>query len=312
MSVHQLAHAHAPILHLHPRESYLPMSVDEFCRGAVLTRIDAFSHDRTGTWDVARCAWCADADHAQRVAPGVPLEVLAQFGADRGYVRRPHQRPYLDGLELVALEHTSRRPTPATSHTPAPCWFDIIRDDAHEVHIAYWFFYGYSEFISVGFIQFAHQGDWEHVVARFVRDGTGTPSLHGMWYFAHGEAFYRVVHTQELLVDDGRPHVFVARNRHGCYWEPGAFYAGTIIVEARERRADTTADSDADAADVQLFNDECVASAAPWDTRAELLSLAECVWREFAGAWGRVGRFKRTTGPLGPWYKRAVLAPGAE
>jgi hypothetical protein len=55
-------------------------------------------------------------------------------------------------------------------------------------------------------------------------------------------------------------------------------------------------------------------AALPWDrvrkaesthpTKGEIRLLEDCGWHRYDGAWGEVGQFAHSTGPLGPWFKR--------
>ena len=133
--------------------------------------------------------------------------------------------------------------------------------------IQYWWFFGYND----GVASQNHQGDWEHSTA-VVKDG----SLIGTYLSAHGTGTYYDRSELEPVQGD-QVVVYVAKGSHAAY---AAVRGGPFEP------------------------DETDAGGPRWDTSQFLLPLRDRPWKSFAGAWGEVGQFTGTTGPLGPWHKR--------
>lgn len=89
--------------------------------------------------------------------------------------------------------------------------------------LQYWFFYVYNDYLLAARLGL-HEGDWEMVSLR-LDERTQEPDL--AVYAQHAYAEARP--WDEVLKDDGRPLVYVARGSHSSYFEPGlhgtkAFY----------------------------------------------------------------------------------------
>ncbi len=160
--------------------------------------------------------------------------------------------------------------------------------------ISYWFFYGFSRFLS----RFAHQGDWEHVRIRIQDDHVGEA------LFAVHEHLYRV-ERRHLSFQGDALTAYSARSRHATWWKTGSFLPLPLFQDT------TPAEEVLSREDRALLEDETSNQGSVWDTRLNLAPLADQPWRRFAGAWGKAGKAAHGTGPLGPWQKR-FLDPDRE
>lgn len=116
---------------------------------------------------------------------------------------------------------------------------------------------------SDGFAELNHQGDWEGIAISF--DNALHPSF--VSYAAHGS--YPRVAWRDVSRRGNRVISFVEKATHANFAvAPSNWQLG------RE-----------------------------WDVLSTLEPLADQPWKDFAGAWGEVGSFAGTTGPLGPQYK---------
>jgi len=53
-----------------------------------------------------------------------------------------------------------------------------------------------------------------------------------------------------------------------------------------------------------IGTDETRDGGMEWVITQYVQELQDQPWKDYAGAWGEVGEFATTTGPLGPWYKK--------
>lgn len=141
----------------------------------------------------------------------------------------------------------------------------------------YWFFYGYND-VDTGMFQGSHQGDWERITLDIVNN-----RMEGVWLDQHGHSKYYTLDQLDVTESNGIQvlRIFSARGTHTTYEKVGQF-----------KREDP------------LLSHDHTDNGYQWEITKKVEQLADQPWILYAGAWGEVGMFDFTTGPLGPWYKR--------
>jgi hypothetical protein len=150
----------------------------------------------------------------------------------------------------------------------APLFVDTHYDaDRAVVHVLYWFFYElnwWKAFIT-------HEGDWEHVTLVFRVDDFKSGGRPFAIYLAQHNTGVALDFDKIVPAGETHPVIYVDTNGHPCH----------------------------------AHVDDPSRYPIRWRTwTASIEFIAECRWRDFAGAWGKVGASKHTTGPLGPFFKR--------
>ena len=97
---------------------------------------------------------------------------------------------------------------------------------------------------------------------------------------AHGKDVYYPASDLEIVADGSFQTlvVYCAKGTHALYPSVGNFHI--------------------------LGTDKTANGGSVWSLSELVLNLSEQPWKDYAGAWGRVGERSVTTGPLGPWYKK--------
>jgi hypothetical protein len=270
----------APLLRFHPKEKYFPMDPIEFIKTS------RFRHHRGAQRDQGfnvRLSKWIDGDKKSPEYYNPPITYLNAFTPwTRGENRRPLD-PGSGNHWNVFLEPDGK---PKGDHNPTgtiPVFYyqrnidtsrikKSIRDQydikvAKYLRVSYWWFQGFNDAPTK---LFDHQGDWEHVTAIVVKG-----KLSGV-YFAGHEGPPRWVEKSKLTIKNNRVVVYCARGTHASYPHAGKFNSGIDIT----------------------------GNGYEWDTGANLAALVSQPWRDYAGAWGKVGKAAWSTGPLGPWHKR--------
>lgn len=260
---------YAPVVYLHPSESYFPMDPVDFIQRS------RFRHHRSWSSDQGfhrySLQWYTTNSHAPEYY-GMPFYVLNSYTLhSNGQNRRPRDSNAGDSYN-VFLETDANEGGVAVPNGQVPVFYTYLRSGSWH-KIQYWWFFGYNQTPVPGI---AHQGDWEHVTV-WVYDG----AARSVYYSAHNGGTTRQIGGFSQI--GLRPVVFVALGTHAAYWTSGiqtypiglglSFFDGT----GYGRR---------------------------WDTHLNLKALATQPWKDYAGAWGEVGNLDTTTGPLGPWHKR--------
>jgi hypothetical protein len=148
--------------------------------------------------------------------------------------------------------------------TKVPAYFHYVPGR----FITYWFFYPYND----GVGGFNHEGDWERVTVRL----SGTTATH-IALFRHG--CNRQLTWAQISKQPGTNHpiVFAAEGSHGSYGTAADQYdtcvSGTV---------------------------DYTQAGFGWKTWNWLADVQRQPWYGFGGAWGEVGDYETTTGPLGP------------
>jgi hypothetical protein len=257
------------VVYLHPAEGYAPMDPVEFIRRS------RFRHHRTLNFDQGfhkyTLEWITTNSH-DFAYYNIPTYALNSYTLHpNGQNRRPRDSNSGDSYN-VYLETDGNERGVANPNGVVPVFYTYRRDGSWH-RIQYWWFFGFNETPVPGI---AHQGDWEHVTAN-VYNG----AVRSVFFSAHHGGTLR--QAGGFTTSGLRPVVWIALGTHAAYWTPGlqtypiglgfSFFDGT-------------------------------GTGLRWDTSLRLLPLAAQPWKDYAGAWGAVGNFETTTGPLGPWHKR--------
>lgn len=161
----------------------------------------------------------------------------------------------------------------------------LMSNNTRVTYVDFWLFFGYNE---VGAL--AHQGDWEHVMVEVVND-----KIRGAWLSQHSSfsfhpspAIYRSSSELDLSYSaNGKQKltVYCARGTHAIY----PTYGDHVHL---------------DIAGIPIGVDHTSNDGHKWIVTDFQRPLSTQPWKLFAGAWGEVGEFADSTGPLGAWYKR--------
>jgi hypothetical protein len=137
------------------------------------------------------------------------------------------------------------------------------------VALYYWFFYTYNWNVAL-----AHEGDWEHITLYFELsrfESSETPDF--IFYAAHKHGIVLKFDDARIEKEETHPIVFVSNWGHPSY----------PTMPDRLRQHYTVA----------------------WRTwHHEILPITSQPWALYDGAWGEVGSWGASTGPLGPYFKR--------
>ena len=262
----------APAVHLHPKDDYLPASVDWYLERTQLRYHRRYGRDAT-ILDSGRIGVAGLVSQARGKQPSggpEPSDYYLQIAPDGAeeMVRRGQ------GVTAECYVH-------ARSVADRPEVFDL----------QYWFFYPYNGTVDR---HTGHEGDWEHVTVRV--SNTSAPEIVAAYYSAHSPGQGRWVPAVQLPTNlSGRPIAFSARGSHAAYAEPGAH------MRTRWKPVDNAADGgpvwDTSKALVLV-----AINGSP---------LTGGEWLDFSGRWGKFGKWWwkwAGHGPRGPahqasWYR---------
>ncbi len=272
----QLVWRFAPVVRLHPSDSYRPSSADWYMartqmrfdhsgcsddqilnKGQVTTyNIDLQAHQNKNGW------------------PGCGHNSSVQYSD----MRTPNSRFFLQ-IPNDSAELTTRLGAPSTDWT---CYAHarFAPGSTTQYDIQYWFFYPYNGALAVG--QGGHEGDWEHITVRVQSDGT---TLSQVYFSAHNNEGQWYLPGQISYTTDGRPVAYSAINSHASYPSAGTWSRGVLP-------ADHTADG-----------------GPAWDCRRGVWNVGERglplnkgrYWLNYSGRWGEIGEI--FSGPWGPAYQ---------
>ncbi len=279
----QQIRAMAPILKLHPNETCWPMDPIEFIKQSRFRHHQGLGADQGYNKRVKQ--WI-DGDKDAPEYYDIPVDFINRYTVwknDENRRPRDCNRGSHWNVFLEPKGKPSGHPDP-TGNVPVfyyQCAVDTSKIPKKErdlfgikveqfQRISYWWFMGYNEAPAT----IDHQGDWEHVTMRFEND-----KIIGV-HFARHEEPVNFLPVDQLRTLGDKVIVFSAKGTHASYPTPG------------NRKL------------ILGFEDEVVDGGYAWDTSQNLASLLSQPWRDYAGAWGRVGETAATTGPLGPWHKR--------
>ena len=275
---------YAPLLRFTREETHFPIDPSTFVAKALLRRYgwsevvrDAVWHPRRSCWEAAPPGLPASAD-----ALGPDLNDacrLIQFearGTEAGFNRRPCDAKNLwRGRRAgYALELAQPGSGDLLGVRGAAPWllydrYSIETAVGPREVIGYWFFYGLKTTAQ------AHEGAWEHV--SLLLSGVGAAPLVRFEGPAGGVTFG----LDDVETAEGtHPVLYVESGSHMMFRAAGEIGAGSEGRYSVSLRA--------------------------W--RLEPRRVPAMSWSCFDGAWGRVGGGPRTTGPLGPLFRRETTA----
>ena len=272
---------YAPLLRFSRHETHFPIDPSLFVRRARLRRLgwsddvrDAVWHPRRGCWETALAGLPPSAD---AVGPDVGEACrLIQFearSASPGLNRRPcdprniwYGRRAGYALELGdALARDLRGVPGAAPFLLFDRYTLRAAGEAFDV-ISYWFFYALHP------DAYAHEGDWQHVSVLVPQDGAELPRVR----FESPAGGVTCGFDSVEITDGTHPVAWVEPGSHATFrcaedLDSGPRSANTILLKT-------------------------------WELEAKRIPTLS--WSNFDGAWGRVGGGPRTTGPLGPLFRR--------
>jgi hypothetical protein len=314
--------AFAPLVHIHAREQWYPMSARGFLDNSELKWArDGGCRDRRVAAGASRPAELREA-HGTLVAERLrkPASAYRQPAVDdkcrpgeqtfrASDVTRPFERTgrpaglderegfYLDLDDDVRKGHRKAEKHGAQRflHGVPVYWQRDVK--GRRVSLTYWFLYGLSEPPGPrpATRLVVHEGDWERVVVQLRRlkgeDDAYRPL--SVRYHFHNEyrevpwaAVSRAVGPGGKLDNPTHPVVYSARASHASFWR-AATYESEFKLAGQRRFA---VDDDARA---------CL-DCPLWETWRSMRPVRKEAWYGFGGAWGRVGSGGGMTGPLGP------------
>ena len=268
----------APEVRLHPGENHFPMLPTTFIANSFLF----WAHDAGCPDDVS-----ANPPTASKLGGGGYKQREENDACSRigpNYASNAYTRPYDGGstgrapignAEGFALNfNPSAEPA---SFSPMPVWLQLTGNAA-----TYWFFYGRSVPRYLGFdLPAQREGDWEHANVDF--DSNNVPLY--VYFYAHGGGGDRYAYSAISHDNLIHPIVYSARGSHASYWDVGSARCGGA----------------------NCLDDDTADGGPVWKTWLDVRSVTAQPWYGFGGAWGEVGQFGDTTGPLGPSpYKNPV------
>ncbi|HYG64291.1 MAG TPA: Vps62-related protein [Thermoanaerobaculia bacterium] len=267
----------APVVRLHPNDSYRPSSADWYMarthmrfhhtgcgddqilnKGQITTNnIDLQAHQNKNGW------------------PGCSHNSTWQYSD----MRTPNSRFFLQ-IPNDSAEGTTRLGAPSSDWT---CYAHVryAPGSTSQYDIQYWFFYPYNGALMAG--QGGHEGDWEHITVRVWNDGTSLSQIYFASHDTEGQWFQP---WQVSFTADDRPIVYSAVNSHASYPSPGTWVRNNLP-------------------------DDHTADGGPvWDCRRGVWNVGERglplnkgrYWLNYSGRWGEIGT--AFSGPWGPAYNQ--------
>ena len=290
-ALHKLAAEFAPTMWLHEKEEFSPMQVEDFLSGSALWKREGDADEQCiySTGQLPQHWYEEDTSPSSAVCPA-SIDEPAESGGYQLWLVHKDERPGKAKLEGAVS---------------VPVYYFVRNCNSGHL-ITYWFFFGYSQFMYLPrpFTNIAHQGDWEQMSV-FVRKDNDKTTIDRAWFHAH--SVDTVKSRNQLTFADGKLQGFFSRNRHGTYWKAGKFnvvgatsdYGSSVGL--RQRRLGSELNRVA-------WEDDVSKPKYRWNTEKCLAPLLKQGWREYSGAWGKLGRKEYLSGPAGPWRdKRTKL-----
>lgn len=253
----------APEVRIHPEEQYLPSLVEWYLhRIRMRFDVQGGSDDAIlGKGQVTLENIANQSNREQESGAGYPSDFFLQIPNDGD--EESTRRGFLGSAACYA--HT----LPYTDYTD----------------IQYWFFYPYNGDITPGPLNFAHEGDFEHITVRVSYSGEMVQAF----YAAHGEEGRWHSPKDITINSSGRPVVYSAKSSHASYLTSG------------EQKRESF-----------LPNDHTADGGPVWNTWDNLSRLDETNpnWIRFSGRWGEIGNQDFTTGPRGPMFQESWNGDG--
>lgn len=266
----------APVVRLHPSDSYRPSSADWYIARTHMR----FDHSGCGDDQILNkgqiTPYNIDLQSHQNKNgwPSCSHNSTWQYSD----MRTPNSRFFLQ-IPNDSAEGTTRLGAPSSDWT---CYAHVrmAPGSANQYDIQYWFFYPYNGALSAG--QGGHEGDWEHITVRVWDDGTTVSQI---YFSAHNNEGQWYQPWQVSYTGDGRPIAWSAVNSHASYpW------AGTWVRN-------------------NLPDDQTANGGPAWDCRRGVWNVGERglplnkgrYWLNYSGRWGEIGEI--FSGPWGPAYQ---------
>lgn len=271
---------YTPVIYLHSQEQYFPEDPMAFIRASRFRHHKRMEPDQG--WDKTSKRFVTSDSHAARFY-NIHIRTINSYRLHRnGENRRPRDDNSGHDTDVFLQPRGARRGNRRLQNVPV--FYRLVkvrgRRDIDFV-IQYWYFFGYSQSpVTFGRLgSFAHQGDWEHVDIGFKGK---KPVM--VYCFAHGKV-KKLKYSSIGKTRDGKVIAFAAKGTHGIYPKKGTHTVKVRVVGVTYTFQDVTN------------------AGFLWDGTKTLANLTEQAWKDFAGAWGEVGTFSGTTGPLGPYLK---------
>lgn len=264
----------APVFRFHQDDDYRPMDPIDFISRSRFRHHRGWGSDQG--YDKSSQQWKTNDDHDAKYY-NIPVNFINGYGLHaNGENRRPRDSNNGSNWNVFLQPRENPRGTASPDGYVPTFYIPTVIPPLNlfggaDLVIQYWLFYGYNN--AIGTIN--HQGDWEHATA-LLKNG----ELVGAILSQHESSEF--VSVDELEFEGQHWVAYSAKGTHANHPRAGWFwYAGGI---------------------------EYTSSAGPrMRTWLNLKLLENQPWKDYAGAWGEVGIFASTTGPLGPWHKRIKL-----
>ena len=279
----ELVCRHAPLLHFGRDETHFPIDPAEFIRRSRLVRYGWSDTVRDAVWHPRRACWETTIEQLPPSPDAVGPDIsdacrLIQFEA-RSEGRDLRNRRPCDpanlwygrrtGYALELADPAARDLRGRPDALPA-LYYDRY---AVPTHAGVFDVISYWFFFAISRHAFAHEGDW---VSFSVIMPAGNAPLRYRFESPRGGT---MLDPQDVELSQGHPVVFVEAGSHG-------FFRSAMEL------------------DIGLPPGR--ATARSWDAGAR--RIPTLAWSSFDGSWGRVGAGPRTSGPLGPLFRRLDAA----
>jgi hypothetical protein len=208
----------------------------------------------------------------------------------RFYLANEFTRPY-DGSPDRVTDHSEGMflnfPNDLRGGNPNLSADPVYYDYSPGHYVVYWFFYDFDDW-ALQHIQ-QHEGDWEHIAVHLDANNQATQVA----FYRHG-CDPRIISWQDLesgaegqLQDGTHPVVYSGLGSHASYPTAGVHGGGESCQPAPD----------------------VAGAGSAWSTWTNMLQVRAQPWYGFGGAWGEVGNFDFSTGPLGPSVYKGTGAP---
>lgn len=268
------------IVSLHPDEEYFPMDPMNFIQQSRFRRHNAGKED-DGYNKVLDAFVEGNNDSDPDEHPeyyNIPVSTINKYHTGSVYSNlRPHDNKSVgEGEVFLQPDDHSRGDSNPNGRVPVFTYSSkkyAAGGKIREVR-EYWLFFGYNNATAL-----SHQGDWERVTLEIEDNRIAKVSLDH-----HGSSEEYDINDVELTTSGGVQtlRVYSAKGTHATYERIGDF---------------------------GLMNTDHTGYGYQWEITKNVKNLADQPWILYAGAWGEVGMWADSTGPLGPWYKRKDLLP---
>ena len=255
---------------LNSAEDYYPMDPMQFIKESRFRRHNSGGKD--DGYSKTKGGFVSGNDDHTAEYYDIPVSIINGYHTDDIHTNlRPRDENSIghDEVFLQPDDHCSGNLNP-TNQVPVFVYSSncVVNGQTRERR-EYWLFYGYDKAI-----MFSHQGDWERVTVDIYNNKIVEIRLD-----QHGDS--KVFNTNEVELTESNGvqilKVYSAKGTHATYEKVGNF---------------------------GVANTDHTDNGYLWEITRKSESLATQPWKLFAGAWGEVGNSSKSTGPLGPWYKR--------